>query len=398
METKTLEIMKHWLWILFCSGVILFPNCSSGTKAADEVTIEEKGGVTYVHNPAAPLHPEKSSAFTEEMRIEPEDSEGNVIYSRPGFFLVDGRGYMYIADVQELDFKVFDPEGSLVHTIGASGSGPGEFQYLDSAGFTPDGRLLVLDSGLFRTSFFDADGTFLDEFRWSQKYGSLYLIKENSYLTQEYIPDEKGTGYGLSIAELDFNGQRIRTYGEFSPPESQDMTIDGKTFGMTIPRSPSSVFAGDRKTGRLYHCWSSEYIIEVYDSNGQLIRVIDRPYTRPAFTAAEKSAIREQVKASLQGKIGGSMPDIKVPSYKPVTDFMVVDESGNLWVVTNETKDENGTGMTAVDIFDSEGRYDTRVWVEHIPQLFKNGKMYRFAVDDLTGYTSLVRYSVSWIQ
>lgn len=374
---------------------MLLPGCSSGTKAANEAVIEERGGVTYVHNSAVPLHPEKSVTFSEDLRIEPEDSDGNVLYSRPGFFLVDGRGFMYIADVQELDFKVFDPEGRMVQTIGASGSGPGEFQYIDSAGFTPDGRLLVLDSGLFRTSFFGKDGIFLDEFRWSQKYGGLFLVKKNSYLTREYIPDEKGTGYGFAVLELDFNGQKVQTYGEFSPPASQDMTIDGKTFGIPIPRSPSSVFAGDPETGRLYHCYSSEYRIEVYDSRGQLTRVIDRPYTRPAFSTAEKRAIREQVEANLQGKRGSGVPDIRVPSQKPVTDHMLVDESGSLWVVTNETRDENGTEMTAVDIFDAEGRYDARLWLENIPGSFKNGKMYRFAVDEFTGYSSLVRYSVS---
>jgi hypothetical protein len=84
MEIKMPKIMQNWLWILLYSAIILFMNCGSGTKAANEVTIEEKGGVTYIHNPSAPLHPERSVTFTEELRIEPEDSEGNVIYSRPG--------------------------------------------------------------------------------------------------------------------------------------------------------------------------------------------------------------------------------------------------------------------------------------------------------------------------
>lgn len=87
--------MKHGLWILFISAVMLLPGCSSGTKAANEVVIEERGGVTYVHNPVDPLHPDKTVAFTEELRIEPEDSGGNVLYSRPGFFLVDGRGFRF---------------------------------------------------------------------------------------------------------------------------------------------------------------------------------------------------------------------------------------------------------------------------------------------------------------
>ena len=86
------------------------------------------------------------------------------------------------------------------------------------------------------------------------------------------------------------------------------MTIDGKTFGIAIPRSPSSVFAGDPETGRLYHCYSSEYRIDVYDSSGKTARVIDRPYNRPAFSTTEKRAIREQVEASLQGKMGSGIP------------------------------------------------------------------------------------------
>lgn len=41
-------------------------------------------------------------------------------------------------------------------------------------------------------------------------------------------------------------------------------------------------------------------------------------------------------------------------------------------------------------------RYDTRVWTEHVPRLFKGGKMYRFENDEETGYRTLKRYDAVW--
>ena len=163
-----------------------------------------------------------------------------------------------------------------------------------------------------------------------------------------------------------------------------------------VPQSPQSIFEGDPESFLLYHCLNSEYRIEVYDPEGKLVRVIDRPYKPLPFTADEKLEFVSRFEESSNEALKKMVNNLDTPDVKTVTDNMVVDEAGNLWVITQETREENGTELTAIDAYDAEGRYDTRVWTGHVPRLFKGGKMYRFENDEETGYRTLKRYDVVW--
>jgi hypothetical protein len=303
---------------------------------------------------------------------------------------------MYISEGQDQVFKVFDTEGVKVKTIGAKGSGPGEFQSIGFCGFTPDGRLLTTDFQARRTSFFDKDGRFLSDFKWTRFYSRLHLIKENTYLTDEFIYGADTSQTTLFIKEIDFEGKEIRSYGEFTRPEMKRLRLGDLSVGMSVPQSPSSVLIGDRERGRLYHCLNSEYRIEMYDAEGRLARVMDRPYISPAFTAEDQENFRDRYKDHPNAELKKLMREMPFPSVKTVTERMVMDGRGYLWLITQETRKENGTELTAADIFDPEGRYDARVWLEFTPRLLKGGKMYRLAEDEETGYRSLKRYRMVW--
>jgi len=388
--------MKHTLWIAAAAAVLIFQGCGPGEKAENKVTIEEIDGVTYVHNPAVPLHPEKTLVFEEELSIGGEDEEGNPVLFQPGIFLVDDRGYMYISEGQDQVFKVFDTEGVMVKTIGAKGSGPGEFQSIGFCGFTPDGRLLTTDFLARRTSFFDADGRFLSDFKWTRFYSRLHLTKENTYLTDEFIYGEDTSETTLLIKEIDFEGKEIRSYGEFVRPEMKRLRLGDLSLGMSVPQSPSSVFIGDRERGRLYHCLNSFYRIEMYDAEGRLTRVMDRPYTCPVFAEEDQQKFRDRYKDHPNAELKKLIRDMPFPSVKTVTERMIVDGRGYLWVITQETRKKNGITFTAADVFDLEGQYDARVWLRYIPQQLRGGKMFRLAEDEETGYRSLKRYRVIW--
>ncbi|MCX6568474.1 MAG: hypothetical protein NT147_05425 [Candidatus Aminicenantes bacterium] len=84
------------------------------------------------------------------------------------------------------------------------------------------------------------------------------------------------------------------------------------------------------------------------------------------------------------------------PKVKTVTDRMLCDDRGFLWVATNETKDEGGRKLTACDVFDAEGRYDARLWLEFNPGKFAAGRMYRYKEDPVTGVRVLTRYRIVW--
>jgi hypothetical protein len=85
-----------------------------------------------------------------------------------------------------------------------------------------------------------------------------------------------------------------------------------------------------------------------------------------------------------------------MPDVKTVTDRMIVDDSGNLWVKTHEEKVEQGQSFTAYDIFNEDGFYEAKVWLDITPGLFAKGKMYARDTDAETGYRFFRRYRSIW--
>ncbi len=390
--------MKFWIWIiLFGVVVLMFFACGPGEEANPKVVTEEIGGVTYVHNPAEPLHPEKTVQFIEELSLDQEDADGNVVLYRPGSFAVDDRGYIYMAEMQDNVFKVFNPEGNLVKTFGSKGGGPGEFQSISSIGFTPGGRFIVTDFQANRTSIFDRDGNFIKDFKWTRRFVTMLLVKADSYVTTEYVHEEGDSVQAqVHVVELNFDGKVLRSYGTFTNPRIGTVSMGEMMLAIGVPQSPQSIFEGDPERFLLYHCLNSEYRIDVYDAEGKLVRVIDRPYKLLPFTAEGKMEFVSRFEESSNEALKKMVNNLDMPDVKTVTDNMVADEAGNLWVITQESREENGTELTAIDVFDDEGRYDTRVWMEHTPRLFKGGKMYSFINDEETGYRTLKRYGVVW--
>ena len=176
------------------------------------------------------------------------------------------------------------------------------------------------------------------------------------------------------------------------------MVVRGEyAFGITIPYEPQSIFSGDWKNKILYHCLNDRYSIEVYDQTGRVFRRIERPYTPVPFTDRDRQDYYDALDQN-PNKIYGQMArDVELPQFKTVTESMLVDDRGNLWVATFETGMEGDTEISAYDIFDQDGKYKTRVWTSLSPRFFRDGKMYTYSQTE-EGYRTLVRYAVKWLE
>jgi hypothetical protein len=277
-------------------------------------------------------------------------------------------------------------------TIGRRGQGPGEFGQSGILEFCPDGRLLVSDFQNRRTSFFGPEGDFLTSYQWTKNVSIPLLILDDTFIAQESVFDA-GTSR-LFLKTYDLEGAELKSWGEFTNPAVKGITRGNTVAGFGVPHSPRSVLAGDPLFRRIYHCLNNAYLIEVYDHEGRVFRKIDRPYERLPFTDADKKEFVDSM--SVPEELAELLQDIPWPEIKSVTERMVCDDRGFLWVATHETKDEAGSKLTAYDVFDTEGRYDARVWLGMIPQRFAAGKMYRFKEDPDTGQRVLTRYGVVW--
>ncbi len=137
-------------------------------------------------------------------------------------------------------------------------------------------------------------------------------------------------------------------------------------------------------------------MIEVFDENGNIIRRIDRPYEALPFTGEDAEEFRTLYVSVRQERLKKMVLGMAMPAVKTVTPRMLVDEGGNLWVETYEKKQVDDKDFTAYDIFNPDGIYEAKVWVDVRPDLFVNGKMYMMHTDEDTGYRLVKRLRVVW--
>lgn len=376
---------------------LTFIACDKEPKPA--VSIEVIDGIEHVHNPEIPQFPNKTVTFEEDLSIGGEDEQGNVFLYEAGDFAVDEHGNIYISDYKEIGIKVFDQNGTYLHSIGRKGQGPGEFQWIMAFSFLPDGRLLVMDFRSLRTSIFESSGQFLESHQWIQNlYLSQILLTANqSYILavgtfRESITQERK----IAVNEYDFKGNLVLPFGEFVSQKRKVYDDGSSNYSIRIPHSPQSIFAGDITHHCIYHCLNSKYLIEVYDQTAKLIRKIDRPYEPIPFTSKDKEAFMAQYENHRIEVMKKLAQEVDFPKVKAVASRLLTDDIGNLWVKTNEQQKEGDTVFWAYDIFDKNGIYDARVWIELEPALILKGKMYQIHTDEETGYRHVKRYRMVW--
>jgi hypothetical protein len=112
-----------------------------------------------------------------------------------------------------------------------------------------------------------------------------------------------------------------------------------------------------------------KYIIEVHDTSGKLFRKIDRPYEPVPFTDKDAKEYRAIYGNMPNEFLRKAIEEMEMPKVKSIVERMCVDDEGNLWIRTNEIKEEGDKILTAFDIFDSDGYYFAKVWTAISPSI-----------------------------
>ncbi|MGB2908703.1 MAG: 6-bladed beta-propeller [Candidatus Aminicenantaceae bacterium] len=389
--------MRRILSLITISCVMFWTSGRSNHGQTTGATVEVIDGIELIHNTETPLYPDKTVTFVEELSLGGEEQGENIILYEPLWFDADDNANIYISELQDQVIKVFSPDGKYIKTIGAKGSGPGEFQRIESIVFTLDGKLVITDGGTRRTSFFDSGGQFLNSFQWRTGQYKFILIKSSSYVFGERAYQGIRQNSYFYVKEIDFDGKEIRDYGDFEGADALITRLrSGGTSYTSRPVSPSSKFAGDKDREWFYHCLNNKYVIEVFDSSGKLFRKIDRPYDPVPFTKKDEDKYKERFGNYRFEEVKKAVENMKMPKVKNVVSRMHVDDESNLWVRTNEVREEGDSRLNAYDIFNPEGHYYARIWTPVLPFLFKDGKMYRMDIESEIGYRSIKRYKVVW--
>lgn len=382
--------MLNRTFLFFFFIILLSQSCSQESNKAN---IEVINGITYIHNTGTPSNINKTVFFKEELLITGEDKNGDIVLYQPGRFVVDLKGNIYISDRSDQSIIIFTKDGKYKLKIGSKGNGPGEFQHINDMCILPDGKLLVADQRSRRSTIFDTNFEFIKSFQWRKNHFLIYYASDSTYITTENNFDKKPQVF---IKSYDFSANELVTFFEMTMPESWAFTTDESTFYIYLPFSPESILVGDKQQQWLYHCVNNKYVIDVYGKDGNLFRQIDRPYDPVPFTKKDEQNYRSSHSSDENDPMDKIYNQIPLPKTKTITNRMLVDDLGNLWIETFEEREKDTKIFTAYDIFDKEGYYDARVWCDIKPELFFDGKMYLIFTDEATGRRALKRYEVIW--
>ncbi len=155
---------------------------------------------------------------------------------------------MYITDSSDNAIRVFDGNGTFIHTIGGRGRGPGEFSEITDFYFDDENQLIVLDRRQSRVTIFDDEKNLLNT----------KMLPESIHASAQFIyPSDQG--YLLAFINLiqeKQNGHFLH-YFDHSFEEKKNEFFDlyeiyfdsGNPFEARLSKSPTylSTTFGDNK-------------------------------------------------------------------------------------------------------------------------------------------------------
>jgi hypothetical protein len=359
--------------------VPIFLLISCGQSASDwKGHIEEKNGMAIVNNPEEPLYQEPLFTLEEELSIGGGDEREEYIFMEINSIAIDDHSNIFVLDRRAAHIKVFDSTGAFLRRIGRRGQGPGEYQNPITMFLTHDQKIVVEDFISRRLSFYSLEGKHLKDLSFGHMLlGKIDMDQAGCFYamtTEYYVPTEDGIQIGqYLIKKFDSRLDYLYTLAASSVPQQMDHFMYYFMLMFDI-NNDGNVIVGN----------GQDYILDIFDSEGSLIRRIKKEYSPVKVTP---EAVKEQKESMLYEL------KTQVPTYHSAYRSFRWSEDDRLYVRTWEKATDGSTYV--YDVFDSEGRFIAKMPLSVGPWTLKNNKLYTISEDE-TGYHSVKRYKVNW--
>ena len=358
---------------------LIFLPISCGNSRSDwRGSIEEINGTIIVKNPEEPLFQEPLFTLKEELSIGGADDREEYLFVEMSRIAIDDDDNIYILDRRGAHVKVFDSSGTYIRTIGRKGQGPGEFQNPIEMFITHDNEMVVEDFANRRLSFYALDGEHLKDQSFGDKLlGKIAVDPEGSFYamtTEYYVPTENGIRIGqYLIKKFDDHLNFLYTLDSSNVPEQMDHFMYYFMLLFDINKDGNIIVGNGR-----------DYILDIFDAGGGLIRKIEKEYNPVEVT---QEAVEEQKENML------FQLKTKIPTHHSAYRSFRWSEDNRIYVWT---WDKPADGSKYVyDVFDSEGRYISKMSLSIKPWILRNEKLYTLDEDD-NGFHVAKRYKVNW--
>ncbi|HSG49558.1 MAG TPA: 6-bladed beta-propeller [Longimicrobiales bacterium] len=355
--------------------------CDAGGEGAPDWggTVRDSAGVTVVTNPPAPLWSPAEGWWVEEtLRVGGDPAVPEALFGYVADVALDPEGRLYVLDQQARAVRVFDRDGSYLHSLGGPGEGPGELGALATSVVVRDGEVWVADWTQSRMNRYGADGTVLPSFPLPHAGGARSWWEEGAdgavyARTLSMAPGPGGAWEGRD--------HLLRLSGEPDAPVSADTVLSFEYAAADLgargaPRLPPVVNAPAwtvLPSGAV--AWTTLEAAEVRllgpGGTERLIR--SAAWAGHPPSDGEKAALRVLVGERLE-MLGGSAEAVNqlpvdFPGSLPVLTDLRAGPEGTLWVqragsmrevhpmALNTPDPPRGWGGTAWEVLSPEGRY-----------------------------------------
>lgn len=315
-----------------------------------------------VVNPEAPAAGEEVLEARELWRVGGDDED--LLLGVITELLADADGNAYLLDGQLQEIQVISPDGEWLRTIGRAGEGPGEFVNAGDMFWSPSGQIGVIQNWPGKIVMLRPDGTPGDLFAMPYAKGggmqaasrgvgqpgrivlsgSAWSSDDGRQVQRSYLK-----AYDLAGTELAsfVEQERELTFGNytFKEPEFTDFQRRWAASGDGRVAAPLTFDA---------------YRIHVWNADGTLDRIIDRPdHANVKRTAEEKDRFQQIYDRITRWNPGSSF---EVADVHQAIGQMFFHDDGSLWVQSSADQwRAEVPGQASFDVYDREGRFTQRL-------------------------------------
>lgn len=263
---------------------------------------------------------------------------------------VDSAGNVYAADAVNQQIAVFAPGGRRLRTIGRRGRGPGEFSGLRDVVIARD-TLFAFDQTLQRITAFTIPEPWLLSYtvrlsssRGLARYYAL-IPASGGFLVQYIQPQEPQSVIeerrSIVLRWLDASSSVVIDSLLVLPDLEWLVTTDER-YGYAVGPLPFGKRSLLRiaSDGRLFHAWTGEPLISVFDSLGNQVSSIAFPREPQSVTSDDIDVLRQsyvdlvgpQAASIVFGRVEAAIRDDRLPKQHPVMKSFLLDDEGRVWV------------------------------------------------------------------
>jgi hypothetical protein len=370
-------------------------------------TMTDSAGVMIVANTAESLWGSSGGwALEEELKIGSIEGDPDYQFGMVGFIAVDSDGRIYVLDAQAQHIQVYSPDGTYEQTLGGRGGGPGELQGAMFVLMGPGDTLLVPDLQNMRINRYAPDGSSLGSFPVKLEDGipAMFRATPSGVMAEQVrqisLPGQEALENPMDrIVLLTPDGVVTDTLKTFPSGETFKLSGGAPEFNIYSPE-----YAWDLTDDLdLFFAINDQYRIEVYDTDGQLKRVVTMPFERKPVGERDRDAIigfmeRAWRDAGVPAQVLDQLKqNIHFGEYFPAFSTILAGPHSTMWVQHIQAASDLSEGEYASfnpledsgapewDVFDEDGRFMGVITMPHrfAPRVIKNNLIYGVWRDEL---------------